>query len=84
MSDSVITFTLILSIIMFRLLKYIVLFLLGYKVLKVLFADNEHKQAIPKTPGKQNIDFNNDYQNSTTSKEPKFQSAEPIEYEDVK
>ena len=68
---------------MFRFFKYIVLFVLGYKVLKMLFAENQSHQKVPQTPPKPNINSNNhnQQQNPQTSK---FNDAEFIDYEEVK
>ena len=66
---------------MLRFLKYIMLFVLGYKVLKMIFADNKTKQTVPPSTPKQNINSDNFQEKTTTSK---FNDAELIDYEEVK
>lgn len=66
---------------MFRFFKYIILFILGYKVIKMLFAEEKPQQKVPQTPPKPNINTNG-YQQ--TSANPKFNDAELIDYEEVK
>lgn len=70
---------------MFRFFKYIVLFILGYKLLKTLFADNQPSQGNTQPPQPQ--PNNHQYFNSTTSSTPqtsKYDDAELIDYEEVK
>lgn len=67
---------------MFRFLKYIVLFILGYKVIKELFKDTSKEKTVPPAQGKQNIHFDN--QQNTSSSPSKFDDAELIDYEEVK
>lgn len=69
---------------MFRFLKYIVLFLVGYKVIKMLFAENQSRQRVPQTPPKSNISSDNHQQNTTASQNSKFGDAEAIDYEEVR
>lgn len=69
---------------MFRFFKYIVLFILGYKVIKMLFAEYYKQDAVAPTPPKSNINSNNHQQNPTTTSHSKFNDAEAIEYEEVK
>ena len=71
---------------MFRILEYIVFFLLGYKVLKVLFAENKPKQRVQSSTPNQHINFNDNQQAKTTStsNKSKFNDAEFIDYEEVK
>ena len=69
---------------MFRFFKYIVLFVLGYKVLKMLFAENQSQQKVPQTPPKPTINSNNYQQNTTSSPYSKFSDAEAIDYEEIK
>ena len=66
---------------MFRFFKYIVLFILGYKVIKMLFAQTQPQQKVPQTPPKSNINSNNHQQNPQPSK---FNDAEVIDYEEIK
>ena len=66
---------------MFRFLKYIILFVVGYKVLKMIFAVNKPKQTVPPTTPKQNINPENFQPKTATSK---FNDAELIDYEEVK
>lgn len=69
---------------MFRFLRYIVFFLLGYKVLKVLFAEDKPRQTVPPTMPKQNINTDNFQQKSSATVNSKFNDAEYIDYEEVK
>ncbi|MFN8296501.1 MAG: hypothetical protein U0T69_09920 [Chitinophagales bacterium] len=69
---------------MFRFFKYIILFILGYKVLKQLFAEYNTQDTVPQTPPKQNINSTNYSQNQQHSQHSKFNNAEPIDYEEVK
>ncbi|MFN8236661.1 MAG: hypothetical protein U0T77_00705 [Chitinophagales bacterium] len=68
---------------MFRFLKYIVLFILGYKVIKELFKESPEERAVPPATGKQNIHLNNQ-QHTAPSTPSKFNDAELIDYEEVK
>lgn len=68
---------------MFRFLKYIVLFILGYKIIKMVFAENKPKQTVPPSPPRQHINTDNSQQKST-SNNSKFNDAEFIDYEEVK
>jgi hypothetical protein len=52
---------------MFRFFKYIVLFVLGYKVLKMLFAQTQPQQKVPQTPPKSNINSDNRQQQTAAS-----------------
>ncbi|MBK9329933.1 MAG: hypothetical protein IPM95_11675 [Sphingobacteriales bacterium] len=67
---------------MFRFLKYLVLFILGYKVIKELLKDPSKDKTVPPAQGKQNILFNNQQNNSSAPS--KFNDAELIDYEEVK
>ena len=69
---------------MFRFFKYIVLFVLVYKVLKMLFAQTQPQQKVPQTPPKSNINSDNRQQNTTAAPQTKFSDAEVIDYEEVK
>ncbi|MEN9447382.1 MAG: hypothetical protein RJA25_672 [Bacteroidota bacterium] len=69
---------------MFRLFKYIVLFVLGYKVLKTLFAENKPtpQKSTPPPPNHQQH-----FQSKATSSTPidtKYNDAELIDYEEIK
>lgn len=68
---------------MFRFFRYIALFLLGYKVIKMLFADENQQQKVSPTPPRQNIN-NNHQQHNTPPNNSKFSDAEVIDYEEVK
>ena len=68
---------------MFRFFRYIALFLLGYKVIKMLFADENQQQKVSPTPPRQNIN-NNHQQHNTPLNNSKFSDAEVIDYEEVK
>jgi hypothetical protein len=68
---------------MFRLLRYIVIFLIGYKLLKQLFNAsnaNGNPQAPNNNPGA-SVPNNAGKNNSVTDK---FNDAELIDYEEVK
>ena len=69
---------------MFRFFKYIILFILGYKVIKMLFAEVKPQQKVPQTPPKPNINANGYQQNQQATSKPKFNDAELIDYEEVK
>ncbi len=69
---------------MFRFLKFIVLFILGYKVIKMIFAENKPKQTVPPSPIRQNIHPDNFQQNTQPPTHSKFNDAEVIDYEEVK
>jgi hypothetical protein len=66
---------------MLRFLKYIMLFVVGYKVLKMIFAEIKPKQTVPPSTPKQNINSDNFQQKTATSK---FNDAEVIDYEEIK
>ena len=69
---------------MFRLLKYIILVVLGYKVLRMLFAQAQPQKGNDYTPPPQdNSQFQN---NATTTTTPanKYNDAELIDYEELK
>jgi hypothetical protein len=68
---------------MFRFLNYIVLFILGYKIIKMVFAENKPKRNVPPSPPRQHINTDN-HQQKTTSNNSKFNDAELIDYEEVK
>lgn len=68
---------------MFRFFKYIILFVLGYKVIKMLFAENKQQRVEP-TPPRQNINNNNQQQKQQATPNTKFNDAEFIDYEEVK
>lgn len=68
---------------MFRFLKYIILFILGYKVIKELFKESPEERAVPPVQNKQNIHFNNQ-QHTSQSTPSKFNDAELIDYEEIK
>jgi len=73
---------------MIRFLEYIVFFLLGYKLLKILFVDGKPKQRVQPQNPNQNINSNNNYQqtktNAASNTNSKFNDAEFIDYEEVK
>lgn len=69
---------------MFRFLKIIVLFILGYKVIRMIFAENKPKQTVPPSPIRQNIHPDNFDNNKTTTPNTKFNDAEFIDFEEVK
>jgi hypothetical protein len=64
---------------MLNALKYIVLFLLGYKIIKELFGNKQNKQVRDTTP-KETI--NTETKNKTTNNN--FDEAEDIDYEELK
>jgi hypothetical protein len=67
---------------MFRFLNYIVLFIVGYKIIKMVFAENKPNRNVPPSPPRQNINADNFQQ--TTSSNSKFNDAELIDYEEIK
>ena len=67
---------------MFRFLRYIVLFILGYKVIKMVFSENKPNQTVPPSAPKQNINSDNFHQKTTP--DSKFNDAELIDFEEVK
>lgn len=66
-----------LSLIMFKALKYIILFLLGYKILKEIFGQKNKKNM----PQRQNPPPPN---HSANEKNQAFDMAEDIDYEELK
>lgn len=66
---------------MLRLLKYLILFILGYKVIKELFKTPKQNTTVPPSPKNPSI---HTYNNGTTSTENKFGDAEVIDFEEVK
>ncbi len=68
---------------MFRFFKYIVLFILGYKVIKMLFAEEKPSGRVAPNPPKDNINVNNPPQHASNG-HSKFDGAELIDYEEVK
>lgn len=74
---------------MFRFFKYIILIVLGYKVLKMLFAEtptSTPKRETPPPPPQDNKQF---YKNITSAPSPsalhrKYDEAELIDYEELK
>ncbi|HMZ34817.1 MAG TPA: hypothetical protein PK035_11775 [Chitinophagales bacterium] len=71
---------------MFRFFKYIVLFILGYKALKMLFAQMQTPEKVEPAPPRQNIKNNQQQQQQhyNTAAKQKFNDAELIDYEEVK
>jgi len=67
---------------MFRFFKYIVLFLLGYKVLKTLFAEEPRPQRNVAPP--QQPQDNHQHINNSGITSSKYNDAELIDYEEVK
>lgn len=68
---------------MFKLLKYIIIILLGYKIFNEFFG--KKKKSLSKTPQRQNVDTNKTSQTSNiTNSNDKFDDAETIEYEELK
>jgi len=67
---------------MLRFLKYIVLFIVGYKIIKMVFAENKPKQPVPPSPTRQNI--NSDTIQQKTTPDTKFNDAEIIDFEELK
>jgi hypothetical protein len=67
---------------MLRLLKYLILFILGYKVIKELFKQPKEKNSVPPAPHNPHIRATANNGNPSTDK--KFGDAELIDYEEVK
>ena len=68
---------------MVRLLKYIIIFIAGYKLVKIIWAQfNPQEEQINPAPKQQNFQHpqNTSTNNPTTSK---FNDAELIDYEEV-
>lgn len=68
---------------MLRLLEYIIFILLAYRIIKALMSDHKPERT-PQPRERQTVNFtprNDDVSPSQTSK---FNSAEPIDYEEVK
>ncbi len=68
---------------MFRFFEYIVFLVIGYKIIRMLFADNNAKQKVQPPEQKQTI-YNNHQQQNNTAPNQKFNDAEFIDYEEVK
>lgn len=67
---------------MFQFLKYIVLFVLGYKIIKELFKDTApQKKAVRPPHANPNVGYT---QQKTNTGSDKFTDAELIDYEEVK
>lgn len=70
---------------MFRFFKYIVIFIAGYKLVKMVMAQLQPQERVEPTPTRQNINHNNQYQQPTSNPSPsKFNDAELIDYEEIK
>ncbi len=71
---------------MLQALRYIILFLIGYKIFKMLFGQNENRKSV--SPSKQTPPLNNtnSYHQDTYQKptHSNFDDAELIDYEEVK
>jgi hypothetical protein len=65
-----------------KVLKYIIIFLLGYKIISEIFG-NKRKNPLPKTPQKQKVNTT-DYTNTSAGSRDTFDDAETIEYEELK
>lgn len=65
---------------MLKVLKYIVIFLLGYKILKDLFKYKQNKE-VAKHPDKQRVTYK---EQTNTTTDNGFNNAETIEYEELK
>lgn len=66
---------------MFRFFKYIIIFIAGYKLIKMLFAQMQPQERVEPAPPRQNINDDN-FQATTNS--TKFNDAELIDFEEVK
>ena len=68
---------------MFRLLRYIVFFLIGYKLLKTLFnaSNANNKSAAAEPAANSNLHSSPGQQHNNNNK---FEDAELIDYEEVK
>jgi hypothetical protein len=69
---------------MFQVLRYIIFFLLGYKVIKTLFSDSARQRTVQPPRQRQPINTAHQQQNSNPKPASNFDDAEFIEYEEVK
>lgn len=69
---------------MFRFFKYLIIFIAGYKIVRMLFAQMQPQERVEPSPPRQNINNNYQQQNNHTTSTSKFNDAELIDYEEVK
>lgn len=69
---------------MFTALRYITLFLLAYKVFRMLFGGNQQRKTVPQQPFRNPIQEDNTKRYSPPQTDTKFSDAEFIDYEEVK
>lgn len=69
---------------MFRFFKYIILFILGYKVLKSIFAEQPPQQQRNPQPVPPRDDYQRFTADESTTDNTKYNNAELIDYEEVK
>jgi hypothetical protein len=69
---------------MFRFFEFIVFFLIGYKIIRMVFSEIRPKQKVRSTAQNQNINSNTYQQRTTPKPASDFDDAEFIDYEEVK
>lgn len=71
--------------IMLKVLKYIIIFLLGYKIVNEIFGKKKQQTPLSNAPKKQRVETNNYSQQSNPNNgQSTFDDAETIEYEELK
>lgn len=69
---------------MFRFFEFIVFFLIGYKIIRMVFAEIKPKQKVRQAAPNQHINSNTYQQRTTPKPASNFDDAEFIDYEEVK
>ncbi len=69
---------------MFQVFRYIIFFLVGYKIIKLIFGNNTRQKSVQPPSKRQPLNTVNQHQYSNTKPASNFDDAEFIEYEEVK
>ncbi len=69
---------------MFRFFEFLVFFLIGYKIIRMVFAEIKPQQKVRSTTQNQHVNSNTYQQRTTPKTASNFDDAEFIEYEEVK
>jgi hypothetical protein len=69
---------------MFQVFRYIIFFLVGYKIIKLIFGNNARQKSVEPPSKRQSINTVNQQQYSNAKPASNFDDAEFIEYEEVK
>ena len=69
---------------MFRFFEFLVFFLIGYKIIRMVFAEIKPQQKVRSSTQNHNINSNTYQQRTAPKPASNFDDAEFIEYEDVK